>query len=184
MKDFAAIFVSFILLAASLQAQQIYPFADDGYYGIPIIDPKLKLLINDVDMANFRAVDYHNKKFVKKANESLELKPDWVTEHTLLVAKWTAWDSEWPLWGRKKLVEASATIVPSGGIAIVGVRSIGSMQVQKKTLLVWESVTNQILELTESKELWEGLDDLREIWSEFQDRVGKLDKAIDALRAY
>ncbi len=153
--------------------------------GIPILDPKLSLLVNDIRLANFQAVDFHNEKLVTAANEIGGLSPSWVELHRFLVPRWVGWNAVYPEWLTKKKVEASSSMVSSGGI--VKVKNMETAEAQNIALLRWRSVLFQIAQLDENKAALGKKDDLGELgilWSEFSVRVYKLDKAINALRKY
>jgi len=191
MKFYAALLFSLFFLVASHQvfesAQAQYNLSVDEMMdrkmsGVPILDPKLSLLIRDVDMANWRAVDYHNKKIVPAVKKSPSVNQEWLIEHSLLVAKWTAWDHILQEWYVKKKVEASASMAVSGGG--IKVRNMDAIQTQNETLGIWRMTKNQVEEITEKEELMEEMGDLSELWSEFAGRVKTLDKAINSLRKY
>jgi len=62
MKLYAALLLLSFLLAAPAQAQynlSVDEMMDRRMSGVPILDPKLELLINAVDRANYRAVEFH-----------------------------------------------------------------------------------------------------------------------------
>jgi len=58
--------------------------------GVPILDPKLELLINAVDRANYRAVEFHNEKFIREVRKYLPLDKTWMLQHAILVARWNS----------------------------------------------------------------------------------------------
>lgn len=183
----AALLLLSFLMAVPAQAQQIYNdkierVADDRFYGVPILDPKLELLINDVDFANYRAVDFHNKKFVTKIRKYLPLEGTWMDRHTSLVSRWESWDDRRHEWFRKKKVEASASAFIVGGVRKI--RDMATIEIQNKTILSWKSVLIGVDQLNESKVVIEGLGDLDDLWSEFLGRIDKLDKAVRKLSEY
>ena len=184
MNSYAALFLVLSFLAAQPQAQQysVDQRMEEMRNGIPILDPKLSLLVNDIRLANFQAVDFHNEKFVKSANEIGGLSPAWISSHEFLVARWVGWNAVYPEWIIKKKVEASSSMVVAGGA--VKVRSIETAEAQNIALLRWKSVLFQIARLNENKAALGGMSDLGEKWSGFVDRVYKLDRAINALRKY
>jgi len=184
MKIYAVLFSVLAFLTAYPQAQQSYDMdqvMNDRINGIPILDPKLSLLIRDVEMANWRSVDYHNKKIVKAVKKNREVSEEWLLEHALLVAKWTAWNDVISEWYTKKKVEASATLAVGGGVKV---RNMDAIETQNKVLGIWRMTKNQVDEIDENKELWGGMKDLSKLWSEFAGRVKTLDKAINSLRKY
>ncbi len=185
MKLYAALLFLSFLMAAPAQAQynlSVDEMMDRRASGEPILDPKLELLIRDVDFANYRAVDFHNDKFIREVRKHLPLDRVWTHQHASLVARWTAWDDRQYEWFRKKKVEASASLAVSGGTQKV--RDMATIEVQNETVLSWKSVLIGVDELDENKGVIEGLGDLVDLWSEFLARLDKLDKAINALRKY
>ena len=193
MRFYAALSLSLFLLVASHQAFEnaqaqynlsVDEMMDRRMSGVPILDPKLELLINDVERANFRAVEFHNEKFVPEVKKYLllPLEATWLHQHASMAARWTAWDEGRHEWFRKKKVEASSSVAVSGGPKRV--RDISTIEVQNKTLLWWRSVLVGAGQLEENKGAIEGLGDLGDLWSEFLARLDKLDKAINALRKY
>lgn len=185
MKLYAALLLLSFLMAAPAQAQynlSVDEMMDRRASGEPILDPKLELLIRDVDFANYRAVEFHNEKFLREVRKHLPLDRAWTSQHASLVARWTGWDNRQYEWFRKKKVEASASVAVSGGPGRV--KNIETMEVQNKTLLAWRSVLIGVDLLDENKGVIVGLGDLADLWSEWLARLDKLDKAIDALRKY
>lgn len=192
MKPYAALFVFLPLMAAPTQAQylSVDEIMEERMNGMPILDPKLELLINEVYLANFNAVDFHNKKLVTELRERV---PDgawgmlvngemWVLQQRVMVAKWTGWDLAYPEWFRKKRVEASASVAASGGAKKV--KDVETMKAQNHTMLLWRSVLLTIDQLDKNKGVIEGMGDLDDLWSEWLYRIDKLDKAINELRKY
>ena len=185
MRLYAALLLLSFLLAAPAQAQynlSVDEMMDRRMSGEPILDPKLELLIRDVDFANYRAVEFHNEKFLREVRKHLPIDKTWTQQHASLVARWTAWDDRQFEWFRKKKVEASASAVVPGGS--VKVRDMDAIEVQNKTMLVWKSVLVGVDQLDENKGVISGLSDLDNLWSEFLARLDKLDRAINALRKY
>jgi hypothetical protein len=185
MKFKAALLLLSLLMAAPAQAQynlSVDEMMDRRDSGVPILDPKLELLIAAVDYANFRAVDFHNDKLIEKVRESGPIDTTWALMHTSLVARWTAWDELYQAWFVKKKVEASASIAVSGGAKKV--RDMKTVEVQNRTLLRWRSVRMQVGQLEENKGLLGDMDGFDKLWSEWLSRLDKLNKAIDALRKY
>jgi hypothetical protein len=185
MKFKAALLLLSFLMAAPAQAQynlSVDEMMDRRETGIPILDPKLELKINDVFMANFRAVDFHNEELIERIRKHGPINQTWALMHASLVARWTAWDLDYQYWFNKKKVEASASVAVSGGTKKV--RDIETMEVQNLTLLRWRSVLMQVGQLDENKGLISNVKDFDDLWSEFLARLDKLDKAIDALRKY
>jgi len=185
MKFYAALLLLFFLMAAPAQAQynlSVDEMMDRRDSGVPILDPKLEILIRDVDFANYRAVEFHNDRFVTEVRKYLPLEGTWMAQHASLAARWESWDERQFEWFRKKKVEASASIAVSGGS--VKVRDMDAIEVQNKTILSWRSVLIGVGQLDESKGVIEGLGDLADLWSEFLVRLDKLDKAVNALRKY
>lgn len=185
MKLKAALLLLSFLMAAPAQGQynlSVDEMIDRRMSGVPILDPKLELLITAVDYANFRAVDFHNEKFVTEVRKHLPLEITWMEQHASLAARWEAWDNRQFEWFRKKQVEASASVAISGGARRV--RDMSTIEVQNKTILSWRSVLVGVDQLNGSKGVISGLGDLGDLWSEFLARLDKLDKAIDALRKY
>ena len=185
MRLYAALLLLSFLLAAPAQAQynlSVDEMMDRRMTGEPILDPKLELLIRDVDFANYRAVEFHNEKFLREVRKYLPIDRTWMLQHASLVARWTAWDDMQFEWFRKKKVEASASVAVSGGVKRV--RDMATLEVQNHTLLVWRSVLVGVGQLDENKGFIKGLGDLGDLWSEFLARLDKLDKAINALRKY
>ncbi len=181
----AALLLLSLLMAAPAQAQynlSVDEMMDRRMSGVPILDPKLELKINDVYMANFKAVEFHNDKLIDKIREAGPLDTTWAMMHASLVARWTAWDNDYQWWFSKKKVEASASISVSGGVKKV--RNIETVEVQNHTLLRWRSVMMQVGHLTDNKDLLGDLDGMDDLWSEWLARLDKLNKAIDALRKY
>jgi len=185
MKLYAALLLLSFLMAAPAQAQynlSVDEMMDRRSSGVPILDPKLELLIFAVERANLRAVEFHNEKFVPEVLKYLPLEEIWMLKHANLVARWTAWDKDYRRWFNKKKVEASSSVAVSGGARKV--RNIETMEVQNLTLLRWRSILLQVGFIGENKGAIEGLGDLNDLWSEFLARLEKLDKAINALRKY
>jgi len=185
MNFYAALLLLSFLMAAPAQAQynlSVDEMMDRRMSGEPILDPKLELLIRDVDFANYRAVEFHNEKFLREVRKHLPIDRSWTKQHASLVARWTAWDDRQFEWFRKKKVEASASAVVPGGA--IKVRDMDAIEVQNKTMLVWKSVLIGVGQLDENKGVLSGLDDLDDLWSEFLVRLDKLDRAINALRKY
>lgn len=181
----AALLLLSFLMAAPAQAQynlSVDEMMDRRMSGVPILDPKLELLINDVDFANYRAVEFHNEKFVTEVRKYIPLKGPWMEQHASLAARWESWDDKQFEWFRKKKVEASGSVAIAGGPRKV--RDMATIEVQNKTLLSWRSVLIGVDQLDESKGVIEDLGDLADLWSEFLARLDKLDKAINALRKY
>ena len=179
----ALLFLSF-LMAAPAQSQTITmdQRLDEMESNAPYLDTKLVLLINDVYMANWQAVDFHNDNISPLMRRWVPTESMWGMMHRSLVARWTAWDELYQTWFTKKKVEASASIAVSGGVQKV--RNIDTMEVQNRTLLRWRSVLMQVGYLTDNKELVGDVDDMHDLWSEFLVRLDKLDKAVNALRKY
>lgn len=185
MKTYAALLTISLLMAAPAQAQynlSVDEMMDRRSSGVPILNPKLELLIFAVERANLRAVEFHNDKFLPEVRKYLPLEDTWMLQHSILVARWTAWDEDYRWWFNKKKVEASSSVAVSGGTRKV--RDIKTMEVQNLTLLRWRSVLLQVGYIGENKGVFNGLGDLADLWSEFLVRLDKLDKAINALRKY
>ncbi len=184
MNFYAALTIISLLMAAPTDAQTITmdQRLDEMESMAPYLDTKLVLLINDVYMANWKAVDFHNDNLSPLIIKYISTRSTWSMMHRSLVARWTAWDEYYQLWFRKKKVEASASIAVSGGVQKV--RNVDTMEVQNHTMLLWRSVLMQVGHLTDNKELVSDIGDMDDLWSEFLGRLDKLDKAINALRKY
>lgn len=181
----AALLLLSFLMAVPAQAQynlSVDEMMDRRASGVPILNPKLELLIFAVERANLRAVEFHNDKFIPEVKKYLPLDNTWIIQHSSLVARWTAWDKDYRWWFNKKKIEASASIAVSGGARKV--RDMKTIEVQNLTILRWRSIVLQVGYLGENKGVLKGLGDLNDLWSEFLARLDKLDKAIDALRKY
>lgn len=187
MRLHAALLLLSFLTAAPANAQTLS--LDQRAEGLesmaPILDPKLTLLINDVYMANWRAVEFHNDNIsplITRARGEVSINNTWLIMHRSLVARWTAWDDKYLYWFTKKKTEASASRVASGGVKKV--RDMDTAEVQNHTMLLWRSVLLQVGYLTDNKELVSGLDGMDDLWSEWLSRLGTLGKAVNALRKY
>jgi len=180
----AALLLLSFLMAAPAQSQTITmdQRREEMESMAPFLDTKLTLLINDVYMANWHAVDFHNDNISPIIREYLSNDSTWALMHRSLVARWTAWDEMYQTGFTKKKVEASASIAVSGGVQKV--RNMETMEVQNRTLLRWRSVRMQVGHLTDNKELVRDMGDMDDLWSEFLVRLDKLDRAINALRKY
>jgi len=183
MKFYAVILVAVLaLITASSPAysQQFdyldFPYEDDT----PILDPKLELLIRDVEIANWRAVDFHNKKLVKEVKKEF---PDavWLTSHLRMVEEWTRWDDLRLQWERKKKVEASSSLAVGGGLKV---RNMDAIETQNETLKAWNRTKKKAFQLNERKALLAYSGKLGKLWSGFYDKVNTLDQAIGELRKY
>ena len=181
----AALLLLYFLMAAPAQAQynlSVDEMMDRRFSGVPILDPKLEILIHDVDFANYRVVEFHNEKFATEIVQYLPLKSTWMKRQKILAARWKSWDEKQFEWFRKKKVEASGSLAVSGGSRKI--RDMSAIEVQNETLLSWRSVLIGVDQLNESNGVIGDLGDLGDLWSEFLDRLDKLDEAINALRKY
>ena len=183
MKLYAALSILFILTAAPTNAQTLSldQRADELESMAPRLDPKLVLLINDVYMANWHAVGFHNDNISPLVRE-MPIENTWPIMHRSLVARWTAWDDKYMYWFTKKKTEASASISVAGGVKKV--RDMATAEAQNHTMLLWRSVLLQVGYLTDNKELVRDLNGMDDLWSEWLSRLDKLDKAVNALRKY
>lgn len=181
MKFYAVLLLFSFILAAPAQAQynlSVDEMIDRRLSGVPILDPKLEILIFAVELTNLRAVEFHNEKFIPEVRRYLPLEIFWLRQHDSFVARWKAWDDGQHEWFRKKKVEASASGV------MKRVRDISTIEVQNKTMLWWRSVLVGARQLDENKGVIKDLGDLGDLWSEFLARLDKLDEAINDLRKY
>lgn len=185
MKLYAALLTLSLLMAAPAESQTTITMdqrLDEMESMAPHLDTKLILLINDVYIANWQAVDFHNDNISPLIRGYIDINSTWSMMHRSLVARWTAWDEDYQYWFTKKKTEASASIAVSGGVQKV--RDVKTMEVQNHTMLLWRSVLMQVGYLNDNKELVCDLGDMDDLWSEFLARLDKLDKAINALRRY
>jgi len=184
MKFYAVLLAAVLALitASSLAySQQTFDEAmNDRMSGEPVLSPKLKLLIRDVEIANWRAVDFHNKKLVKETRKKF---PDeeWLILHLKMVEEWTRWDDLRLQWERKKKVEASALIAAGG---VLKVRNMDAIETQNETIKAWNETKKKAFQLNEKKELLDYSGKLSKLWSGFYDKVNTLDQAIGKLRKY